>query len=179
MRRIYKMRIFILLPLLACEWVSSEPTKISISNYHNISKPTFNTNGFDYIIFGIICEECYGESSRKMYKLDLNKNKLYVDRTRSFYDFPWGTPKQFDVEIIGEINLKKARQILDCIPKIILDANADENFGYDGSDDSWGLFLQTKRDTTIRTFFFPYTLTYHTGDIKNFADCLRENIAGL
>ena len=86
---------------------------------------------------------------------------------------------QFAQELSNEIEINKARQILDSIPQILLEASKDQTFGHPDHGDQCGLFLLTKTDKTVRKFLIDFNLRALEGNIKGFAGCLKRNIKGL
>jgi hypothetical protein len=159
--------------------IVSISTGVFFPNFSVGSSQTPTKNKFDYIIFGKFCEECFSNDCTIMYKLDINKNKLYVDHTNSFYNIPWGTQMQFTKEVKTDIDIERVRQILDSIPQILLEAKEDWTFGHPDQGDQCGLFFLTKTDMTVRKFLIDYNLATLEDSIKAFAICLKRKITEL
>jgi len=149
----------------------------SKKNIDPLTSPT--DKKLEYIIFGRFCGECGGECAT-MYKLDILNNKFLVDHTDSYWEYRRGSPMNFATTINDKRKNITVRQIIDSIPNSLLTTTIPmQKFGCPDCTDGCGIYLEIKNDTTIKKFIIDYQTEQLTGEIKIFAEHLKEIIDKL
>jgi len=130
----------------------------------------------DHIIFGRFCGECAGECAT-MYKLDVLNNTLAADHTDSYWKYTDETPMKFETAIHDKTVELLARQVLDSIPDFMMNSQeTTQRYGCPDFTDGCGMFLEIKKDNTVRKFYIDYQIGKLTGQVKIFADQLKKII---
>jgi hypothetical protein len=130
----------------------------------------------DYIIFGRFCGECYNHCAT-MYKFNAggNSNTLLVDSSDSYFK-DYGKIK-FDKLVNDSKRFYLAKSILKKIPsQLLTTTNLTEKFGCPDCTDGCGIYFEMKQGKRIKKFAIDYQTSVLTGEIKIFADYLKQTI---
>lgn len=178
--RLYIISIGLLLTVLSCEQKSNRKSGTVEENRNTIPQSqNTNDNTLDYIIFGRYCEECGGECAT-MYKLTVSNDRLLSDHTDSYWEYRYGKPMKFATSIIDKTKISIAREVLDSIPNFLFTTTKPiQKFGCPDCTDGCGIYIETKKDTTLKKFLIDYQTEQLTGEIKPFAEYLKRIIEKL
>ena len=132
----------------------------------------------DQIIFGVYCGECANHCAT-MYRYfnGGNQNSFSVDFTDSYFKKSEIT---FDSYFNDKFHFDIGNEIISNIPdKLLNNDKTTEQYGCPDCTDGCGIYFEIKKGNKKQKFYIDYQTSELSGDIKVFAEFLKNKITQL
>ena len=131
----------------------------------------------DYILFGKFCGECMGECAT-MYKLDIEKNTLYVDHTDSFWKYKYGDkmPIHFSEIVTDTAAIALAQKLNRTLPAFVTSGEKYGKVGCPDCTDGCGIYIETRRNNSIKQRNIDYQTSTLKGTVKKDVEYIKSII---
>lgn len=156
--------------------ISGKTTVVDSTDNHQQDRKS-DTN-IDQIIFGVYCGEC-GSHCATMYRYFMSGNQysFSADFTDSYFK---KTEITFDTYFNDKFHFDIGNEIITKIPDILINNDkSSERFGCPDCRDGCGIYFEITKDSKKQKFYIDYQTSELTGDIKAFAEYLKEKVTQL
>lgn len=136
----------------------------------------------DQIIFGVYCGECSGHcATMYRYNLEGNQNSFSIDSTDSFFSQENHNNNNkkmvFDTYMNDKFHFNIGTEIIANIPDTLLNSDKpSQRFGCPDCSDGCGIYFELTRNGETKRFFIDYQTSQLTGEIKVFAEFLKDKL---
>lgn len=132
----------------------------------------------DQIIFGVYCGECSNHcATMYRYVMNGNQNSFSADSTDSYFK---KTELVFETDLNDKFHFDIGKEIFSNIPdKLLNSVKTSEQFGCPDCTDGCGIYFEITIEGRKRKFDIDYQTANLKGDIKTFAEFLKDRIRKL
>ena len=149
------------------------------SKLENLNSPAGSnvrsTSAINQIVFGVYCGECVNNCAI-MYRYinGGDKNSYSIDYSDSFFN---KSDVTFDSEMVDNFQFNIGDEIILSIPDtLLLSESASERHGCPDCTDGCGIYFELTKDMKKQKFYIDYQTSELSGDIKKFAELLKDKI---
>lgn len=163
--------------LISCHGNNSTNRSDS-ENPNQVSAPQ-SKEDIDQIIFGVYCGECSGHcATMYCYNLEGNQNSFSIDSTDSFFWRKYNNGKiMFYTYRNDKFHFDIGTEIIANIPDTLLNSDkSSQSFGCPDCTDGCGIYFELTRNGETKRFFIDYQTSQLTGEIKVFAEFLKDKL---